>query len=76
MITERSKRLEKYLSDELGWATEFNRWRCSNKAKCHHIVYVECNFCSYCGSKMKKEKDNDTLHQLEEAISFALGEKK
>ena len=74
MVTKRSKRLEFFLSNELGWETQISRWSCITSG-CSFRTYKLLNFCSNCGTKMPKEQDDmGEEDELELAIAFALGE--
>lgn len=74
-MTQRSKRLEKFLSDALGWETHSERWKCTS---CLHSTGYNAAFCECCGKKMKLDNsDRKTVEaDLEEAIKYALGERK
>jgi hypothetical protein len=70
-MTERAKKLGKYLEEELGWTIYENRHECSKG----HINYGG-KFCSECGTKLKIIKDTFADDQLEWAIKHILGKKK
>lgn len=72
--TKRAKRLEKYLSETLGWTTFEETKICPN---CKNTFYDGSEFCSQCGAKLKNNNDGlkELLEELEDAIQYALEEK-
>ena len=72
--TKRAKRMEKYLSERLGWETKSGAKVCSKGCGFEH--FSSLNFCANCGGQMVRDKhrDAETFSQLEEAIAYALGE--
>jgi uncharacterized paraquat-inducible protein A len=77
-MTTRAKRLEKYLSETLGWDTE-GPATVRICESCYCTTYVPLHkFCGVCGFKLPKYKSNtpESVAELEAAIAYALGEKK
>lgn len=74
--TNRSKRLEKYLS-QLGWETGCGMLVARYCKKCNSRTGNSDHvFCPCCGAKLGRGKTNDAevLTELESAIAYALGE--
>lgn len=70
MITKRARRIAEYLEKECGWTVFDDSCKC---IVCGAIGFGD-KFCRACGGKMKKDKQNAALHELESAIAFALEE--
>jgi hypothetical protein len=73
--TKRAKRLERYLSEELGWDTKSGRYECASEG-CLHTSFSFQNFCPDCGYKMptKRKGSGMVFDELEQAIAYALEE--
>ena len=73
-MTDRARRLAEYLEKELGWQVYDDVKKCN----CGETSYGNRKFfCYSCGKKLPKMKPRrETIEQLEEAIIFALKEKK
>jgi hypothetical protein len=70
-VTKRARKLEKFLSEELGWETGVGRSICESNPK--HVSYSGDPFCSKCGSKTRKENARqEVLQELEAALNFAV----
>lgn len=69
-MTNRAKRMIKYLEENLGWTVMQYKTECPKG----HIRNGYGNYCIECGSKMKDIKDTDSVKQVEEAIKYALKE--
>lgn len=63
-----AKRLATYLEDDMGWEVyPEDKFECPNRHSQWRGPY-----CSDCGQKMKKVKQEDTVAELVKAIEFAL----
>lgn len=71
-MSKRAKRLEKYLSEHLGWETD-GAIICD--AGCEGYV-GSGKFCQKCGSKTKQEDSSETIKQLEGALKWTLSSRK
>lgn len=69
-MTDRARRLGRYLENNLGWEIQDNRAECG----CGVVSYG-AKFCRECGKKLPKPpKKKETYESLELAISYALNE--
>lgn len=75
--TRRSKRLERYLRNELGWSTTEYKRQCPKCAWKFDSIYS--TYCTDCGSKLGKPKDESRgaiYTDIENALKYALEEEK
>lgn len=72
--TLRAKRLERYLSEILGWETNGQEFKCGG---CGKLYFHHENYCSDCGAAISKNPSDTAavFEELESAIAYALGEK-
>lgn len=75
-MTKRAERMKRFLSAH-GWETG-NRYERGPCKKCGlYVLNHEDKFCSSCGTKLPIAKiSSNSSDELEEAIAYALGEKR